>query len=128
MERVCPSGVSVSSNSDSSSSDEDDGSTSASCCPRHDAKRIRQSVVVQPRQECHSPNSVTVYQVFETSMYPPSMVSSMYTGRDELRTNKLRNKREYAYDLHDWGTEEEGMECICWVSWSILSIRMVAVV
>mmetsp|Transcript_24054 Transcript_24054/g.51943 ORF Transcript_24054/g.51943 Transcript_24054/m.51943 type:complete len:98 (-) Transcript_24054:281-574(-) len=36
----------------------------------------------------------------------------MYTKRDELRINKSRNKREYAYDLHDWRnvTEEEEME------------------
>jgi hypothetical protein len=26
----------------------------------------------------------------------------MYTKRDELRVNKLRNKREFAYERHDW--------------------------
>jgi hypothetical protein len=36
----------------------------------------------------------------------------MYTKREELRINKLRNKREYAYDNNDWenATEECDME------------------
>jgi hypothetical protein len=56
--------------------------------------------------------TVAVYPVFETDAYPPSMISSMFTKRDELRINKLRNKREFAYDRHDWrtATEEEEME------------------
>eukprot|EP01082_Thalassiosira_pseudonana_P001602 g901.t1 g901 contig10:966240-967347(+) len=56
--------------------------------------------------------TVAVYPVFETDAYSPSMISSMFTKRDELRINKLRNKREFAYDRHDWrtATEEEEME------------------
>mmetsp|Transcript_8887 Transcript_8887/g.18439 ORF Transcript_8887/g.18439 Transcript_8887/m.18439 type:complete len:284 (+) Transcript_8887:561-1412(+) len=56
-------------------------------------------------------HSVTVYPVFQTSSYPPSLLSKMYTQREELRTNKSRNKREYAYDGHDWrnATEEDDM-------------------
>jgi hypothetical protein len=30
------------------------------------------------------------------------MILAMYTQRDELRINKLRNKREYAYEEYDW--------------------------
>ena len=57
-------------------------------------------------------NTVTVHSVFETSVYTSSMIDNMYTKRDELRINKLRNKREYAYDDNDWenATEECDME------------------
>ena len=57
-------------------------------------------------------NSVTVYPVFKTAVYTPAMVTSMYTKREELRLNKIRNKREFAYELHDWrnAAEEEEME------------------
>jgi hypothetical protein len=36
----------------------------------------------------------------------------MYTNREELRVNKLRNKREFAYDDYDWrnATEECDMQ------------------
>jgi hypothetical protein len=35
----------------------------------------------------------------------------MYTKREELRVNKLRNKREFAYELYDWrnAIEEDDM-------------------
>jgi hypothetical protein len=46
--------------------------------------------------------SVTVYPIFKTSAYTPTMILAMYTQRDELRINKLRNKREYAYEDYDW--------------------------
>ena len=46
--------------------------------------------------------SVTVHPIFNTSVYTPTMILSMYTQRDELRVNKLRNKREYAYEEYDW--------------------------
>jgi hypothetical protein len=46
--------------------------------------------------------SVTVYPIFKTSVYTPTMILAMYTQRDELRLNKLRNKREYAYEEYDW--------------------------
>ena len=57
-------------------------------------------------------NTVTVHPIFETNCYTPSMLESMYTTRDELRINKLRNKREFAYDDNDWenATEECDME------------------
>ena len=47
-------------------------------------------------------NSVTVYPIFKTSVYTPTMILALYTQRDELRVNKLRNKREYAYEDYDW--------------------------
>jgi hypothetical protein len=53
--------------------------------------------------------TVSVYPIFETSSYTPSMIKSMYTNREELRINKLRNKREFAYDDHDWRNASE--EC-----------------
>lgn len=56
--------------------------------------------------------TVTVHALFETDMYTPQMLVGMYTNREELRINKLRNKREYAYDDNDWEnvTEECDME------------------
>jgi len=57
-------------------------------------------------------NSVTVYPIFETTHYPPTMIQNMYTKRDELRVNKLRNKREFAHEMYDWrnAVEEDEME------------------
>ena len=57
-------------------------------------------------------DTVTVHAVFETEVYTSQMIDSMYTKREELRINKLRNKREYAYDDNDWEnvTEECDME------------------
>ena len=59
-----------------------------------------------------SNESVTVHPVFKPAVYTPSMVTSMYTKREELRLNKIRNKREFAYELHDWrnAAEEDEME------------------
>jgi hypothetical protein len=56
--------------------------------------------------------TVTVHPIFQTSIYPSSILHNIYTKREELRINKLRNKREYAYDNNDWYnvTEEDGME------------------
>jgi len=97
----CPSSISVSSNS----------SSSVGSCSSHDSKSSKSNEKAAKTGVSFS-NSVTVYPVFETTVYPPSMVQSIFTKRDELRINKLRNKREFAYDLHDWrnATEEEEME------------------
>lgn len=91
----CPSSISVSSNSSSSVN---------SCPPKNSDKVAKAGVSFS--------NHVTVYPVFETTVYPPSMVEKMYTQKDELRINKVRNKREFAYDHHSWrdATEEEDME------------------
>lgn len=45
-------------------------------------------------------------------MYTPTILNTIYTNRDSLRLNKIRNKKEYAYDNHDWRgvTEEDEME------------------
>jgi len=95
----CPCGVSVSSDSGSSS-----GSSQGSKC----SKRSRESA----KTGVSFSDSVTVYPVFEKAAYPPSVVESIYTKREELRVNKLRNKREFAYDRYDWrnATEEDEME------------------
>jgi hypothetical protein len=71
-------------------------------------------------QDCQPPSwtgvtfddTVTVHPVFETHVYSSVMIQNMYTKREELRINKLRNKREYAYDNNDWenATEECDME------------------
>lgn len=57
-------------------------------------------------------NNVTVHPIFETNCYTTTMLDSMYTTRDELRINKLRNRREFAYDDNSWenATEECDME------------------
>ena len=53
-----------------------------------------------------------VHPIFETSAYPASLIEAMYTSQEELRANKLRNRREFAYERHDWrnAVEEEEME------------------
>ena len=55
-------------------------------------------------------NSVTVYPIFKTSVYTPTMILALYTQRDELRVNKLRNKREYAYEDYDWRNAVEEID------------------
>ncbi|KAL7525607.1 hypothetical protein ACHAXR_002125 [Thalassiosira sp. AJA248-18] len=105
----CPSSISVSSNSSSSSSD-DCRSQDSSSSSRSSSKRRKEKPSAKAGVSFSS--SVTVYPVFETTVYSPSMVQSIYTKRDELRVNKLRNKKEYAWDCYDWrnATEEEEME------------------
>jgi len=63
------------------------------------------------KQSVSFDTSVTVYPIYETSQYSSDMVQQMYTNREELRINKLRNKREYAHDSFNWcdATEEDGM-------------------
>jgi len=63
------------------------------------------------KQSVSFDTSVTVYPIYETSQYSSDMVQQMYTNREELRINKLRNKREYAHDSFNWRdvTEEDGM-------------------
>ena len=77
---------------------------------------------IPPQISCHNEksrragvsfnDSVTVYPVFQSNVYSADMICQMYTKRDELRANKLRNKREFAYDLQDWrnATEESDMD------------------
>jgi hypothetical protein len=52
-------------------------------------------------------NSVMVYPIFKTAVY-----MSIYTKQEELQLNKIRNKHEFVYELHDWcnATKEEQME------------------
>jgi len=99
----CPSSISVSSNSSSSS---DDGSR------RSQDSKSSKTMKQASKAGVSFSNSVMVYPVFQTSDYSPAMVRSIYTKRDKLWVNKLRNKREYAYDLHDRrnATEEVEME------------------
>mmetsp|Transcript_9516 Transcript_9516/g.20073 ORF Transcript_9516/g.20073 Transcript_9516/m.20073 type:complete len:414 (-) Transcript_9516:479-1720(-) len=96
----CPSSISISSNS----------SSSAESCQESRASKCGSKKSGKKGVSFNS--SVTVYPVFETTVYSDSMVQGMFTKRDELRVNKLRNKCEFAYDLHDWrnATEEEEME------------------
>ena len=63
------------------------------------------------KQSVSFDTSVTVYPIYETSQYSSDMVQQMYTNREELRINKIRNKREYAHDSFNWRdvTEEDGM-------------------
>lgn len=72
----------------------------------------KQSISTSRRPGVSFDNTVAVYPVFETDVYPPSMIRNMYTNREELRVNKLRNKREFAYDDNDWrnATEECDMQ------------------
>ena len=53
-------------------------------------------------------NTVTVHPIFDVDVYSDEQIENMYTKREELRVNKIRNKREYAYDDNDWenATEE----------------------
>eukprot|EP00804_Cyclotella_cryptica_P004909 CCRYP_004955-RA/>CCRYP_004955-RA protein AED:0.44 eAED:0.44 QI:0/-1/0/1/-1/1/1/0/369 len=94
-----PSNISLSSSS----------SNDSSSIRSHDSKQSNSA----SRRPCVSfDNTVAVYPVFETDVYSPSMIQNMYTNREELRVNKLRNKREFAYDDHDWrnATEECDMQ------------------
>jgi hypothetical protein len=102
-----PSSASVSSSSSSSGSSRGSGSSSSSS-----SKKRKKPEGSSDRRGVTFNDSVTVYPVFKTAVYTPSMVTSMYTKRDELRVNKLRNKREFAYEHHDWrnAAEEEEME------------------
>jgi len=98
---VRPSSISVLSNS----------SGSVGSCPSQGSKPPENSDKLANAGVSFS-NAVTVYPVFETAVYPPSVVKRMYTQREELRINKLRNKREFAFDNRSWrnATEEEDME------------------
>ena len=104
----CPSGTSVSSSSSSGSSRESGSFSSSSSS----SKKRKKSEASSGRRGVTFNDSVTVHPVFKPAAYTPSMVTSMYTKRDELRVNKLRNKREFAYEHHDWrsAVEEEEME------------------
>jgi hypothetical protein len=105
----CPSSASVSSSSSSSSSSSGSSRRSGSSSP---SKKREKTEASSGRRGVTFNDSVTVHPVFKPAVYTPSMVASMYTKRDELRVNKLRNKREFAYERHDWrnAVEEEEME------------------
>lgn len=55
---------------------------------------------------------VTVFPIFKKSVYSPTMKTNIYTPSSDLRKNRLRNKKEYQYEKHDWkrAVEEEGMK------------------
>jgi len=94
----CPAGASVSS----------DSSSSGGSCPSpgdDDAPALRGAGGVSFDRD------VIVYPVFPAAQYSPAMLRRLYTGRDELRANKARNKREFAYDGHSWrdAAEEDAM-------------------
>ena len=82
----CPASVSLSSGS----------SCSSSACPSQAAERIKLG------DKCKAgvsfSNRVTVYPIFATAAYPPSVLRNTYTPREELRANKRRNRRELARD------------------------------
>lgn len=73
---------------------------------------IHQSSQSHPNKGVSFDETVTVHPIYETDVYTPQMLDRMYTKREEIRINKLRNKREYAYDNNDWenATEENEME------------------
>lgn len=73
---------------------------------------IHQSTQSHPNKGVSFDETVTVHPIYETDVYTPQMLDRMYTKREEIRINKLRNKREYAYDNNDWenATEENEME------------------
>ena len=102
----CPQITSVSSGSSSDSSDEESTTSSTA------GKRRRDSPPSAKRRGVTFNPSVVVNHIFATEAYPPSMLETMYTPRDELRRAKLRNKKEYTYDSSDWrnATEEWAME------------------
>jgi hypothetical protein len=107
----CPSIASISSSS-SSSSGSSQGSRSISSSSTSSKKKRKKSSEGSGRRGVTFNDSVTVYPVFKTAVYTSTMVTSMYTKREELRLNKIRNKREFAYELYDWrnAAEEEEME------------------
>ena len=94
----CPASMSVSSNS--------------SCSSSSRGSELRQNSDKSVKAGVSFSDDVTVYPVFPTAAYPPSVLRTLYTPREELRANKLRNKREFAHDGHSWreAAEEEDME------------------
>lgn len=65
--------------------------------------------------------SVRVLPIPPLSHYTLEQRRNMYTNRFEVRENKLRNKKEYAFDNYDWKncTEENSM-VICPMSGNLL--------
>jgi len=65
--------------------------------------------------------SVRVLPIPPLSHYTLEQRRNMYTNRFEVRENKLRNKKEYAFDNYDWKncTEENSM-LICPMSGNLL--------
>lgn len=65
--------------------------------------------------------SVRVLPIPPLSHYTLEQRRNMYTNRFEVRENKLRNKKEYAFDNYDWKncTEESSM-VICPMSGNLM--------
>ena len=94
-----------------SDSSEEDNLSQASIDSSSSNKDGNAEAVNGGKQSVSFDTSVTVYPIYETSQYSSDMIQQMYTNREELRINKLRNKREYAHDSFNWRdvTEEDGM-------------------
>ena len=64
---------------------------------------------------------VRVLPIPPNSSYTSEQRFRMYANRFELRENKLRNKKEYAFDGYDWrNATEEGNMAICPLSGELL--------
>jgi hypothetical protein len=61
--------------------------------------------------------SVHVLPIPHASTYSPSQRRKMYTTTTEVRSNKIRNKKEYRYDGCDWrNVTEEWEMSVCMVT------------
>lgn len=146
----CPPGM-VRSTSDSLSSeeatedDDDDetmsnSSSNSSCSDNDDYVSDEEETTVSShsssssQQQYHAPSpplvlprgvtfneQVRVLPIPPIEHYTPEQRYKMYANRFELRENKLRNKREFEFDNHDWrnATEEHSM-AICPMSGDLM--------
>lgn len=95
-----PSGSSLESDEDSAASDDSPAAPKEEGAPPATGERPRRGVSFAPR--------VRVQPVPHASALACVQRRSIYSSSDEVRRNKVRNKREYRYDGCDWrdATEE----------------------
>lgn len=65
--------------------------------------------------------SVRVVEIPHSSCYTPTQLKKMYTSSNEVRVNKIKNKKEFKFDGRDWrnATEECGMK-VCMVTGELI--------
>ena len=61
--------------------------------------------------------SVVTHSIPHASIYTPAQRRRMYTSSIDVRSNKIRNKKEYRYDGYDWrNCTEEWEMSVCMVT------------
>ncbi|EED86746.1 hypothetical protein THAPSDRAFT_25463 [Thalassiosira pseudonana CCMP1335] len=107
----------VRSNSHSSFSSEESDSLSSST---HSTSTTSSSYTPKKKGVSFN-NSVSIHAIPHSSTLSNSQRRKMYSSSLEVRQNKIRNKKEYRYDLYDWRNScEEWEMSVCMVTGDLI--------